>query len=69
MERADRQSVSVIEALTITFYVEQSLIEGKLFQVFETDSVELKHLLQKLYDEIAKHRIKVQEALDRQRYA
>jgi len=65
--KAKMEPVSVIEALTAAFYVEQSLIESKIFEVFETDSVELKHLLQKLQSDTVKHRNKVKEALDRQK--
>ena len=65
--KATMKPVSIIEALTAAFYVEQSLIESKIFEVFETDSVELKHLFQQLQKDTVKHRIKVREALDRQK--
>lgn len=69
IERVNRSSISIVEALSISFYIEQSLIESKLFEVFETDSVELKHLLLKLYNETINHRNRVREVLDRQRKA
>lgn len=67
MDKTNEQSITAIEALSIAFYLEQSLIENKLFEVFETDSVELKDLLQKLNNETINHRIKVKDVLDKQR--
>ena len=69
IDRVSLSPIPIIEALSIAFYIEQSLIESRLFEVFETDSVELKHLLQKLNNETVNHRAKVREALDSQRKA
>jgi len=67
IDRVNISPIPTIEALSITFYIEQSLIESRLFEVFETDSVELKHLLLKLNNETVNHRTKVREVLDRHR--
>ncbi|MFC1871777.1 hypothetical protein ACFLYF_05215 [Chloroflexota bacterium] len=47
--------IPLIEALSITFYVEKSLIESRFFEVFQTDSAELKHVLMKIRDETIVH--------------
>ena len=67
IDRVNISPIPILEALSIAFYIEQSLIESKLFEVFETDSVELKQLLLNLNNETVNHRTKVREALDKQR--
>ena len=46
--KAQTQDISLITALSTALYIEQSIIEHQYFEVFETDSVELKHLLMEL---------------------
>lgn len=65
-EKANKQSITVVEALNVAFYIEQSLLERRWFEIFETDSVELKHLLTKLDNETKKHRAKLKETLEQQ---
>jgi rubrerythrin len=62
--RLIEQKIPIVEALSITLSIEQSLIESKFFEVFETDSVNLKHILVKIRDDTTKHREKSKEALE-----
>jgi rubrerythrin len=64
LARLNEQEIPLIEALSITLYIEQSLIESKSFEVFKTDSAELKHTLTKLRDDTLAHRNKAKEELE-----
>ena len=46
--KAQTQDIPLITALSTALYIEQSIIEHQYFEVFKTDSVELKHLLMEL---------------------
>jgi len=59
--------ISLISALSSAYYYEMALIERKFFEVFETDSVELKHTLINLSEETIKHQGKIKEALEKER--
>jgi len=59
--------LSLIEALSTSCYFETALIEKKYFEVFEGDSVELKHTLIKLSDATKNHQNKIKEFLDKER--
>ena len=63
MERAKTGELTLKEALVATVYIEESAIEHKFFEIFESDSVELKHVLLNLYDATRKHRDKARAAL------
>jgi rubrerythrin len=63
--RLNKQNIPLIEALSITLYIEQSLIESKSFEIFKTDSAELKHTLTRLRDDTLVHRNKAKEALEK----
>ncbi len=52
------------DALLLAFYMEKSLIERNFFEVFTTDSPELKQLLADLETETKRHRGKLEEALE-----
>jgi len=54
---------TLINALSVTLYIEESLIERKYFDVFETDSVELKHVLLNLAASTRIHLDRAREAL------
>jgi len=49
------EELSLINALSIAVYIEESIIEHKFFDVFETDSVELRHILLNLAAETKRH--------------
>jgi rubrerythrin len=65
LSRLNEQAIPLIEALSITFYIEQSLIESKFFDVFKTDSPELQVTLAKLHDETLAHRNRAKETLEK----
>ncbi len=58
-----------VNALSIANAIEQSLLESKFFEVFETDSAELKRLLLKLRDETREHSRSVLETWSRHRFS
>ena len=49
------KELSLINALSIAVYIEESIIEHKFFDVFQTDSVELKQILLNLAAETKRH--------------
>jgi hypothetical protein len=55
ISRLELLTVSLIEALSITYDIEQSLIENKYFEVFKTDSAELKQILSVIREETLSH--------------
>ena len=63
-EVTPHESISIIETLSITASIEQSLIESRFFEVFETDSAELKHTLMKIRDDTIAHREKANKELE-----
>jgi hypothetical protein len=44
-----------VNALSIANAIERSLIESRFFEIFETDSIDMKRLLQKLRDDTREH--------------
>lgn len=54
-----------INTLSTAYYLEMSLIERKYFEVFEGDSVELKHVLKALTKATKKHEEKISEQLNK----
>jgi hypothetical protein len=69
LARIQKNAVPLIEALSITSDIEQSLIESKYFEVFKTDSAELQHILTKLRDETIAHRNKAKDELEKYKKA
>ena len=63
--RLNDQEIPLIEALSITLYIEQSLIESKIFEIFETDSAELKHTLKNLRADTVTHHNKAKAELEK----
>ncbi len=55
------------EALSITFFVEQSLIESKYFEVFRADSAEVKRVFNRLRDETTAHGKQAKAELEKYR--
>ena len=47
-ERARNEEMPLITALSIALDIEKSIIESKFFEIFDTDSAELKHVLHEL---------------------
>ncbi len=64
IEKAKGPDYQSINALSVAHYIEESLIEHKYFEVFETDSTELKHLLQNLAVATKKHTQTIKTAWD-----
>jgi hypothetical protein len=64
LARLNEQEITLIEALSITLYIEQSLIESRVFEIFKTDSAESKHTLTNLRNDTLAHRNKVKEELE-----
>jgi hypothetical protein len=56
---------SLTEALSITLFIEQSLIESKYFEVFKADSTETKRVLKKLLDDTLAHGNKARAELEK----
>jgi len=55
LSKAQNMTIPTKDSLNKAFQIEQSMIEKKFFEVFETDSVDLKHVLQNLANETKKH--------------
>jgi hypothetical protein len=65
LARLNEQNIPLIEALSTTSYIEQSLIEAKFFEVFETDSTELKDILTKIRNDTTAHRNRAKAELEK----
>ena len=61
LTRAQEQNLTLVDALSTALDIEQSLIERSYFDVFETDSVGLKHVLMDLKAATQKHIQQVQD--------
>ena len=55
--------MSVVSALSVALYIEESIIEHNYFEVFEGDSVEFKKTLSDLASATKKHHDRIKEAL------
>ncbi|MFO8101727.1 MAG: hypothetical protein R6U37_06150 [Dehalococcoidia bacterium] len=53
--KAQHMAIPLEEALNKALYIEESMIEQKFFEVFESDSVDMKHVLQNLEKETKGH--------------
>lgn len=62
-----QQQMLLINALSITLYIEQALIERKYFEVFESDSPHLKSVLHDLAAATERHVEKVRQLWSRHR--
>jgi hypothetical protein len=67
IENAKAPEYQSINALSVAHYIEESLIERRYFEVFESDSAELKKLLQDLDEATRTHAAKIKMAWDRER--
>jgi len=59
---AAKPGYQLINALSMAFFIEDSLIEKKYFEVLATDSAELSDLLQRLESATRKHAQKIKNA-------
>ena len=64
---AGKGGFSLIKALSISMHIEDSLIERRYFEVFESDAVEMKNLLQELEAGTRQHAGKIRNALNQYR--
>ena len=69
LSRLDREEIPVIEALSTTLYIEQSLIESKFLDIFKADSAELQHTLARVRDETLAHRDRAKETLEKYKHS
>ena len=58
------EASSLINALSVALSIEESMIERKFFDVFETDSAELRDVLLNLAAETKRHREQVRKLRD-----
>jgi len=68
MNEANISELTPLLALSWAHDLEDALIERKCFEVVETDSPELKDLLQRLSRETAEHREQIRAAWERERH-
>ena len=61
LARVQSQRLPLITALSVARDVERALIERRFFEVFESDSVEMKHLLHRLAESVEEHLRKVEQ--------
>lgn len=67
LTRAEKQELTLLNALSIALNIEQALLEGRYFEVFEADSAELRDLLQSLAADTKRHIKKVEELMAKYR--
>jgi len=65
LKRAKTADLSLKQALSTALNMEESVIESKFFEVYATDSQELKQLLGALEDSYKEHRNRLKQALDK----
>jgi hypothetical protein len=63
-EKVTGQQRSIINALSITLYLEESLIENKYFEIIDGDSKEIKQILNSLASATQSHISKVREVFN-----
>ncbi|KKK75464.1 hypothetical protein LCGC14_2873440, partial [marine sediment metagenome] len=59
--------LDIVNVLAIVLDIEKALIERKFFEIFETDSVEIKHLLDKLGRATEEHIRRVEGKLEEEK--
>ena len=63
LAQSQKQEMSSEDSLALALYIEQTLMERKFFEVFETDSGELRQTLFDLDNAVRQHREKIEKAL------
>ena len=66
---SESQEISLIIALSLALDTEEALLERKYFEIFEGDSVRLKHVLQDLAEATDLHRDRIKKALKEEKQA
>lgn len=66
---SESQEISIIIALSLALDTEKALLERKYFEIFEGDSVRLKHVLQDLAEATEHHRDRIEQALKAEKQA
>jgi rubrerythrin len=61
IERTQKEQMLLVTALSIALSIEQALLERRFFEVFESDSVELKRLFEKMAVSVEEHIRKVED--------
>jgi EAL domain-containing protein (putative c-di-GMP-specific phosphodiesterase class I) len=69
IESLKTKEISEINALAIAYDLETGLLERKFFEIVESDSVEIKHLLSSLAEATSHHREVVKRAFEEKRGA
>jgi hypothetical protein len=67
LERVDHEEVPIVTALSVATDIERALIERKGFEVFDSDSEELRRLLCELTSATEDHRRRIEQAWSEQR--
>jgi len=65
--KAKAETIPLIESLSTALYIEKSLIERKYFEVFDSDSAELTHLLEDLRSATEWHVQKIEKVWNEHR--
>ena len=68
-ERARKEQIPLITALSIALDIEKSIIESNFFEIFDTDSAELRHVLHELAASTSEHVKRVEECWAEHRQA
>ncbi len=69
LEKVRQGDTTVLNALAATLYIEESMIEKKYFDVFESDAPQLKHVLLSLEEATRAHVDRARQTLDDYRRA
>lgn len=64
LEKARQGDTTLLNALATTLYIEESMIEKKYFEVFESDDPQLKHVLLRLAGATKAHVKRARQTLD-----
>jgi len=65
---SENQEISLPFALFLALDIENALLERKYFEIFEGDSVGLKHVLQDLAESTEPHRDRIEKALKEEKH-
>ena len=65
--RLQKEQITPMTALSVAFHIEKSLIESQCFEVFQTESIEMKKMLKTLKDETQRHLKKVDNRWNEER--
>ena len=64
IDEAKNATIDLIKALAISYDLENSMLEHRYFEIYESDSVELKHVFENLRLATSKHAKSVRDMLD-----